>query len=432
MGDREYAAFDLWLDRAFLPYHREWIGDPSPFALAVKARQVAFSSASAGGCVFWGLGSGRPQLVLSASQGLSDEVLSKARAHCELLAACGHRGAMDFAVDSATEIAWKSGGRIVALPANPRTARSFAGDVWLDEYAYHQDPEAIRDGAFAMASTGDYRVRVFSTPNGAQGQFYDWVTAPPKGWSLHRVPIDKAVAQGFRVDVAKLWQLCGGDERVFAQWYRCRFLDANLQYVPSAMANRAINWAGSMPSLAGAEFHAGLDVGREHDLTALVIVAVVRRVAWVVATLTCRRTDFETQKRMVRDARDAFRWSTLHVDKTGIGTQMSEEMVKEWGDEEVREVSFTNESKADLATRALRWLRDDAVRFTKDADGKALHGETVAVRRKVTASNNITYSVPRSAAGHGDRWWALCLALKGAGEPPLVRGMGQEPLLQVA
>lgn len=422
---------DLWLRVNFVGYQLRWILDTSPFSLALKARQIGFSDATAGRAVYRGCIKRRPQLILSASQDLADEVLHKARIHCRTLALSGIRQATDFVVDNATEIAWRNGGRIVALPANPRTARSFSGDVHLDEFAYHSDPDGIRDGAFAMASRGDYAISILSTPNGAQGLFYGWATNPPPGWRLHRVSVDEAIADGFPVSIDKLWQLCGGDERIFAQLYRCRFLDAALQYIPTAMADRALHWAGNMPELSGAEFFAGLDVGRENDLTALVVLAVVGRYAHVVAIETCRRTKFRAQRKMIREARELFGWSKLCVDATGMGVEMGEELVAQYGSEVVP-VTFTNPAKEELATRMLRWFRDDRVRFMRNDDGQKLHAETIALRRQVTAAGNVTYDVPRTSQGHGDRLWALALALKGAGEPIAPRGLGSEPLLAIA
>lgn len=374
----------------------------------------------------------RPQLVLSASQDLSDEVLAKARSHAAILARLGYAGAADFAVDNATEIAWKGGGRIVALPANPRTARSFTGDVWLDEFAYHTDPEGIRDGAFPMASRGGWRVRVFSTPNGAQGLFHQWATTPPPGWAVHETTVDDAIADGLAVDLAKLWSLCGGDERLFAQWYRCAFLDADLQYLPTALLRAALAWEGALPDLAAATWHAGLDVGRKRDVTALAIVAVVAGVAYVVAVLTCPRTAFGAQKALIRDARAVFRWDSLHIDETGIGAQLAEELVEEFGREEATPVQFTEQSKADLCTRTLRWLKNGKLRFPKDATGALLHKQGVSLRRVVTKAAHVTYAFPRTADGHGDEFTSLMLALKGAGEPQIVRGLGGTPLLAVA
>ena len=424
-------GLDRWLG-SFFPYQLRWLLDARPFVLGLKSRQIGFSHATAGGAVKSAFFDQRPQLILSASEDLSAEVLAKARAHCEILAALGWSKAVDFAVDSTTELAWKSGGRIVALPANPRTARSFSGDIWLDEFHYHLDPQGIRDGAFAMATLGNRRIRIFSTPNGAQGLFYDWCLTPPPGWGLHTVTVDDAMAEGLPVDLEKLWQLAGGDERIFAQWYRCAWLDADLQYVPTAIADRALGWIGRMPSLEGVSIHAGLDVGRTQDLTVLTLIAVVGRYAYVIAQLTCRRSAFKVQRRMLDQTRAVLPWQTLHVDETGMGKQFAEELVEAWGDDEVRPVTFTTESKADLATRTMRWLRDGRIRFPKDETGKALRDDVIAVRRTVSKHGNILYEVPRSSKGHGDRWWSLALALKGAGEPVQPRGMGQEPLLAVA
>ena len=434
-------AFSLWAKRLF-PFQRLWIGEMANFALCVKGRQIGFSHAIAAGAVASGRYRRRPQLILSASQDLAVEVLNKAKTHCEILAALGDPGATDFAVCNASTISWKSGGIIRALPASKRTARSFTGDVWLDEYAYHLDPEGIRDGAFPMATRGGWKVRVISTPNGAQGLFHEWASNPPKGWAYHEVGIDDAIAQGLDVDMTKLWELCGGDERLFAQWYQCSFLDANLQYIPTEYADRAYRWVGEMPDLAQAEIYAGLDVGRHHDLTVLTVIAVQDGVVWVLAILQCKRTKFKEQRAMVARARKVFRWSKLYVDKGGLGEEMAEEMVDDWGEDEVEPVNFagsvrtpSGESvpvKADLATRTLRWLRDAGVRFPRDDEGKELRNETIALRRSVTAAGNISYEHERTTKGHGDRYWSFALALKGAGDPPLPRGMGGSPVFAVS
>ncbi len=421
----EQRAFDTWIDRAFLNYHREWILDRSQIAIAVKSRQIAMTSATAGGAVFWGLGGRRRQVVISASQTHSNEVIAKARAHCEILAACGHRGALDFTVDNTTEIAWRTGGRIKALASNPRTARAESGDVWLDEFANHADPEGIRDAAFAMVSTGDLRLRIFSTPQGAQGLFYDWITTPPPGWRLHRITVDDAIAQGFPADLEKLRSLAGGDDRVFNQWYRCSFLDADLQYISTALADGAMKWIGKVPDMAGATYYAGFDIGRRNDLSVLTVIALVGRVAWVVAVVPMKRTAFREQKRTLYEFRAAFQWQSFHVDESGMGIQFAEELVESWGDEEVKPIAFTSTTKADLATRTLRWLRDSRVRLPKDAEGKALYRDIIAVRRKIATggNGNVSYESPTNSSGHGDRFWSLALALKGCGEPPVLRGM---------
>ena len=432
MSRRNDTAIERWLHKAFLPYQLRWITDRAPISLCNKARQIAVTTGSTGGATLGGLYQQRTQIYLSVSEKRSSEALQKVREHCKILDALGYEGALDFTTDNETQLAWRTGGKVIALPANPNTARAESGDVWLDEFAYHQAPEKIRDGAFAMASAGGYRVKIFSTPNGAQGLFHEWVSNPPNGWSYHRVDIDQAKAQGFPVDLDKLWMLAGGDDRVFAQWYKCSFLDADLQYVPTALALQARQYTGMFPGIGIFPLYAGLDIGRTQDLTVLSIICVIGGIAWIIAQFTCKRTDFRKQRALIRLARKEFPWQSLHVDSSGLGMDMAQELVEWWGEEEVKLIPFTLQSKADLATRALRWLRDNKIRYPQDQEGQLLFEDTCAVRRRITPDQNITYEVQRTSRGHGDRWWALCLALKGAGEPVSTITMGEHPLLMVA
>jgi phage FluMu gp28-like protein len=64
-------------------------------------------------------------------------------------------------------------GRIKVLAANPRTARGFSGDLILDEFAFHEDSQAIWDAAEPiLASSPDFLCRMASTGNGRHNLFY--------------------------------------------------------------------------------------------------------------------------------------------------------------------------------------------------------------------------------------------------------------------
>lgn len=423
--------FRAWLRANFVRYQLEWIFERLPFAVYNKARQIGISDGIAGDAVTHGFAFKRPQVILSANEDLSAEVLKKARLHCTTLAACGFRDAIRLTVDSATEIAWHTGGRIIALPANARTARSFSGDVHLDEFAYHLDPEGIRDGAFAMASRLDWRVRIISTPNGAQGLFYDYVSNLPKGWALHSTSIHDAERDGFLVNLEKLWQLCGGDERIFAQWFLCSFIDADLQYIPTAYVDRSK--IDDLPSLDGCEIYAGIDVGRTHDLTVVSIIGVAPNGrAFLLDQPTCKRTKFAEQRELFRKLRKTYRWQRVCIDSTGLGSQLAEELVDDWGDDEVEALPFTLQSKEDLATRLLRFLREEKLKMRQTKETKQLAGELVALRRVVQPSGRVVYESPRTAKGHGDRAWSLALALRAADQGAIPRGVGKSPLFAVA
>ena len=67
-------------------------------------------------------------------------------------------------------------GRIKVLAANPRTARGFSGDLILDEFAFHEDGNAIWQAAEPiLASNKDFLCRIASTGNGKHNLFYRMV-----------------------------------------------------------------------------------------------------------------------------------------------------------------------------------------------------------------------------------------------------------------
>jgi phage FluMu gp28-like protein len=68
-------------------------------------------------------------------------------------------------------------GRIKVLPASPRTAPGFSGDLILDEFAFHEDSAAMWEAAEPILSVNpDYLCRIASTPNGRHNMFYRLVT----------------------------------------------------------------------------------------------------------------------------------------------------------------------------------------------------------------------------------------------------------------
>jgi hypothetical protein len=270
-----------------------------------------------------------------------------------------------------------------------------------------------------------------STPNGAQGLFWEWATNPPKGWNLHTVDIHKAKAHGFPVDLDKLWSLAGGDERVFAQWYLCQFVDADQQYLPTEFLTRALTWSGDMPDLSNAELYAGLDIGRHRDVTSLCVIAVINGIAWVVAVLTCKRTAFDDQRRMVQDAFKILPWNALLIDQGGLGEQLTEQLISDFPGI-AKGLRFSAEVKDQMCSGTFRWLSSNKLRLPHSPQGELLKKQGISLRRVITNSGNVTYEFPRTKDGHGDEFTSMMLALLAAGNAPMPPRMGTSHLFAVA
>jgi len=129
------------------------------------------------------------------------------------------------------EVEFAHGSRITALPANPDTARGFSANVFLDEFAFHQNSREIWKALFPVISAG-WKLRVTSTPNGKSNKFYEIMTADENEtpWSRHIVDIHQAVADGLPRNIAELRSGLG-DEDAWAQEYELDWLDEALAWL---------------------------------------------------------------------------------------------------------------------------------------------------------------------------------------------------------
>ncbi len=254
------------------PYQRRWVEDNSRFKIACKARQIGFTFAAAWRVVDQRLAQPGLTLWISASERQALEAMEHIRRFCRELriAALYEEEFIEGTLVKQRVVKMPNGSRIIALPANPDTVRGFAGDVVLDEFAFHRDAEAIWRAAFATATRG-FQIEIISTPNGTHGKYYElakaaglvdfapFVVTPSEarraesrgllvekqvprlaslarddkdgGWSAHWVDLGEARAQGFKVDVEALRSAIADDD-AWQQEYCCRFLSEASHFIP--------------------------------------------------------------------------------------------------------------------------------------------------------------------------------------------------------
>ncbi len=409
LPEAEYEAVAAWLT-TFFPFQQEWLLDWARFSLIVKARQIGISHTSAAAAVLWSM-LGDTSLIISVGEREAADMLEYSARHAKALEALGSKWASPRSATK-TVLRLSSGGRVVALPATSG-GRGYAGNVILDEFAYHDRPDAVWDGA-AGAVTHGFKLRVVSTPNGVGNLFHRLWTSPKqhKGYSLHRVTIDEARTQGMRINDEQCWAAAHGDVRVYDQMYRCSFLDNLQQYIPSKL----IEAATVESTYSDGECYAGLDIGRTVDLTVLVIVRVDEHgVRWVAHVETCKRTAYADLEQFVATAVRTWRCRRVCVDATGMGAFPTEQLQAKFGKQRVEGVTFTQQVKEDLATTMYQHFADQRIRIP--APDRQLSEDIASIRRIVTSAGNVRYDAPHTDEGHADRAWALALALHGCSGP---------------
>lgn len=424
-----------------LAYQRTWIADESRFKIGLMARQTGKSYITSLEAVRDCLERKTTWVCLSAGERQALEWMHKAREHAEAFRLAA---ASDFtrqskhvpeleefrdnseALLNSAEFKWPHGSRLIAIPANPDTARGYSANVVLDEFSVQENPDQIWRAIFPSISNplrGQYKLRVVFTPNGLGNKSAD-LWHKDSNFSKHRVTIHDAVAAGLAVDIEEL-RAGLDDPEGWAQEYECQFLDAAavlLSYeliagCESAEASAAIDpewWQTARQK----QVFIGWDYARKWDLS---VPWVVEKIGDVLISRELQEfrgmstpDQIEAMDSRIRAAK------RVCVDYTGAGVGLGDELVKrhrEWNPKEhkfgkVELVNFTQALKLELFPPLRVAFEKREVRIPSN---RAIREDLHAMQRVTTAHGNVTYRAPHTDDGHADRTVALALALRAAG-----------------
>lgn len=181
----------------------------------------------------------------------------------------------DGVIYRAQEVHFPGGSRITGLPANPDTARGYSGNVFLDEFAFHDNSREIWKALFPVISKNGLRLRVTSTPNGKDNKFYELWTAQDTVWSRHRVDIHEAVRQGLDRNIAEL-RAGLNDEEAWAQEYELQFLESSHAWLPFDVIVACEHAEAGRPDLyRGGPVFFGNDIARRKDLWVVWVLSLI-------------------------------------------------------------------------------------------------------------------------------------------------------------
>ncbi len=396
-----------------MPYQLTWVHDAARFKIGMWSRQTGKSFATACeavvGCL---LHPGEMWVVLSAGERQAIEWMAKARQWAEALklgvdAYDELRGAAE-AVMTRSEVRFVNGSRIVAIPANPDTARGYSANLILDEFAIHEKPFDIWAAIYPSITnplSGEKVLRIVSTPKGRGNKFAD-IWDHNDNYSKHKVTILDAARDGLPVDIEAL-RAGVDDPDIWAQEYMCEFIDSTSVLLPYELIGACELAAIADPG--DAPLYIGMDIGRQKDLSVIIVGAKVGDVLHVVQVETLSRKPFAEQLHCLCGM-DSRRVQRICIDATGIGAMLAEEARRMLG-AKVEAVTFTASSKVDMYGRMRRTFEDRSIRIPASRD---LREDLHAVQRNVSTGGSISYSAPRSADGHSDRASALALCIHGS------------------
>ena len=405
------------IDEILLPWQRKWVRDSARFKIGLWSRQTGKSFSTS--CEAAEDSAAQPKnssnlwVCLSAGERQALEWMEKAKKWAEALKVTvdSYEEIRDSAnaLMSRSEIRFANGARIIAIPANPDTARGYSGNLVLDEFAIHEKPAEIWAAIYPSITnplTGVKKLRIVSTPKGRGNKFADLWEHNEK-YSKHKVTIEDAVRMGLPIDIEEL-KAGVDDPDIWAQEYMCEFIDNTSVLLPYELIGKCesdhISDDGVSPLFIG------MDIGRQKDLSVIVTAAKLGDVLSIVSVDTLRKMPFADQLDILLAKGRERRVQRVCIDSTGIGAMLAEEAARKGGGK-FEGVQFNVQTKGEMYALMRRKFEERSVRIPVDRE---LREDLHAVQRVVSTGGNVTYSAPRNADGHSDRAAALALCCRAA------------------
>ncbi|MDR5801907.1 terminase large subunit domain-containing protein [Caballeronia sp. LZ001] len=338
---------------------------------------------------------------------------------------------------------------LIFLGTSSRTAQSYNGDLYFDEYFWVGNFATLNKVAQGMATHKHLRMTHFSTPSTTTHEAYSFWTGAhynkgraadqrveidvshtslargltcPDGQWRQIVTVEDAVAAGFdKIDIEE--QRNSNSPADFANLYMCEFVDDTASVFPFDAMKRCMvdsweAWTDVKP-LEARPFGVrpvwiGYDpaLSSEGDAAGCVVIApptqpggkfrVLERHRW-------RGEDFETQAQYVREITRRYNVTKITVDATGVGYGLYR-LVQQFFPRTYA-LQYSPELKTRLILKAQSVITNARLEF--DASYTDLVQSFMSIRRSMTPSGSkLTYTAARSQEiGHADLAWACMHAL---------------------
>ncbi len=415
-------TFDAIINKLLLPYQRADVLSNDRFRWNCWSRQTGKSFTKALRRIIRGIARKRNQLFLSAGERQSRELMMKAAQHCKALKIAfstteNPGGLFDGAEYRVMEIHIPEANlRIIGLPANPKTARGFTGDVFLDEFAMHQYDREIWGAMFPSVMRGGGELDVASTPKGKLNKFHDLRDNP--AFNHHTLTINDAVDQGLDVDPVVL-RAAMGDDELYRQEFLCEFVDEATAFLTlemiQACENDSLPYELDIDTLRANKGNVvvGVDIGRRHDLTVIWALEQLGDQFVSLGLIELRSTSFREQFEILSDVLKCRCVRRCCIDATGLGMQLAEQTQERFGEHTVEPVTFTVASKAQMAGLLRVKMEAAAVQIPVS---KVIREDLHSIEKSVTLDGQIRLRATRHEGSHADRFWAVALAVYAGSE----------------
>jgi uncharacterized protein YjcR len=332
------------------------------------------------------------------------------------------------------------------LGTNSRTAQSYHGNLYFDEYFWVHAFQTLRKVASGMAIHSKWRQTYFSTPSALSHDAYPFWSGAlfNKGRAKgDRIDLDithAALANGrhcedgqWRQIVTVLDALEGGctlfnidqlrmeySAEEFAQLLMCCFIDDSASVFPFDLVKRCMvdSWdlwedfradaprpIGNAPVSIGFDPSKGTSGGDPSGCTVNALPSAQRDAFRVLEKHQWPGQDFDAQAKSIKGLCGHYNVADIGIDVTGMGTGVYQ-LVKQFFPA-ARAIQYSPETKARMVMKTHDVMSKGRLEF--DAGWTDVAAAFMAIRKTMTASGrHVTYDASRSAdVGHADLAWSI-------------------------
>lgn len=420
-------------------YQRQWhaAGLEERIRNLLKSRQIGATYYFSREAFLDALDTGRNQIFLSASKAQAYQFRAYIKAFAKM-ADVELRG---------ENILLPNGAELIFLGTNSRTAQSYHGNLYVDEYFWIPRYQELRKVASGMASQKKWRQTYSSTPSAMSHEAYPFWTGTlfnrgrPKadhirldvshqalaagrrcedGQWRHIVTIEDALATGCDLfDLEQLRREYSPDE--FAQLFMCQFIEDGNSVFPFAALQRCMvdsweQWDDWKPfalrPFGTRPVWLGYDPSNTGDCAALVVLAppsVAGGKFRIIERHQFKGADFAAQAEFIRKTCERFNVQYIGIDTSGLGVGVFQ-LVKQFRPDAVG-FNYSAELKTRMVLKALDVIGNGRLEF--DAGSNDIAAAFMAIKKTLTPSGRqVTYQAGRSEdVSHADLAWATMHAL---------------------
>lgn len=428
--DRFRQALAL-IVRGLFEWQRRWLKDRSKWRVALKARQLGYTTVSELDALLQCLETpGLDYYIVSTTVGNAAKILRRIRTRwIPALAKSGHP-ALKLLKESDDCLELANGSRIFAIANEPDRMRGNPGSYFFDEFGFWEARKLLEIQSAVWPSIENpllphLRCTVVSTPMFKDVLYYELCKAPMYDYfSRHEINIYQAVKMGLEFDIEGVKRRITSD-----RWHReycCGFVEGGSTYFNRDQLLQLAEAADLDTSRA--RIYLGVDLGKINDFTAIVVLARTKHGCKVLHTYLIRSVNYARQARIIDELAELWQAEAVAIDITKHASFVDQAPARlrkravpknftwEWKAEWVPRVKRAVEGKTLVADWEASSLWDAQRGAFTPTPSPVLLDDFTRVVQGQTPSGKVKYEVPRvkirgaEQDGHGDGFSGLLLA----------------------